>query len=208
MSFKNIVQLACAAIVIGASAGAQATTVNFNDQPVNYFNINFVSDGYRFVTSGPFGYAVTSDQQACSPECPLSGSVELLLPFGPSSVTMTAANGAAFSLGSFLGAGTFDQNSNEDPTSITVVGQLASGGTVSESFNIVASGSGPLPFTLETANASFAVSQVPSLSLYGAYCTNIDITCLPGGARVLSRADAIVHSTTGFRDGMPYLASS
>lgn len=156
MSFKNIVQLACAAIVIGASAGAQATTVNFNDQPVNYFNINFVSDGYRFVTSGPFGYAITSDQQACSPECPLSGSVELLLPFGPSSVTMTAANGAAFSLGSFLGAGTFDQNSNEDPTSITVVGQLASGGTVSESFNIVASGSGPLPFTLETANASFA----------------------------------------------------
>src|SRR6476619_7190273 len=51
-------------------------------------------------------------------------------------------------------------------------------------------------------------SQVPLLSLYGAYCTNIDMRCLPGGATVESSADGIVHSTIGSRDGRPYFASS
>src|SRR3954469_13799807 len=53
-----------------------------------------------------------------------------------------------------------------------------------------------------------ASSHVPVFSLYGAYCTNIDIRCLPGGATVGSSDDGIVHSTIGSRDGMPYLASS
>jgi len=47
-----------------------------------------------------------------------------------------------------------------------------------------------------------------SASLYGAYCTKIDATCLPGGASVSSTSDAIVISSTGLSLGRPYLASS
>src|SRR5207245_1310985 len=59
-----------------------------------------------------------------------------------------------------------------------------------------------------SANLSFSVSQVPSLSLYGAYWMNIDIKCLPGGATVGSTTDGSVHSRIGSFDGRPYLASS
>ena len=157
MRLKKIVQLACAALAIGASVAAQAATVNFEDQSYNFHNTNFVSDGYKFVTNAPYSYAITTNQQVCSPGCPLSGSMELLLPFGPATVTMTAASGSTFSLNSFLAAGSFNQGSAYDPTTVTITGLLASGGTVTESFGIAASSSNStLPFTLETANASFA----------------------------------------------------
>src|SRR5579864_522116 len=51
-------------------------------------------------------------------------------------------------------------------------------------------------------------SHGPPLGAYGAYCTNIDIRCLPDGATVSSTADGIVHSSTGSREGVPYFASS
>jgi len=156
MNFKNFIQLACTTIVAVASAGAHATTVNFEDQSLNFFNTRFDSDGFNFANSGLYGYAVTTSSNVCSPACPVSGSMELLMPYGSSVVVMTSATGGAFSLGSFKAAGTFDQNNSNDPTTITVAGLLASGGTVSESFSIVSTGSGSLPFTLETANASFA----------------------------------------------------
>ena len=50
-----------------------------------------------------------------------------------------------------------------------------------------------------------ASSQVPRLSLYGAYWMNIDIRCLPGGATVGSTDDGMVHSSTGFFDGTAVL---
>lgn len=170
MNFKNIVQLACTAVVIAASTGAHATTVNFEDQPSSGYNTNFVSDGFRFVASGSYGLAFTTSSNVCSPSCPVSGSMELLLPYGPSSVVMTSATGAAFSLDSFLAAGTFNQGAQVDATTITVTGVLASGGTVSESFGIATSGTGSLPFTLETANASFA--DVTSLTFTSSGASN------------------------------------
>src|SRR5918998_5254175 len=48
----------------------------------------------------------------------------------------------------------------------------------------------------------------PGASLYGKYCVNIDITCLPGGARVSSSTDGIVASMMGYSDGQPYFALS
>lgn len=157
MRLNKFVQVACAALAMGASVAAQAATVNFEDQSQNFYNTNFVSDGYRFVANDPYGYAITTSQQVCSPGCPLSGSMELLMPFGPSSVTMSAASGSTFSLGSFLAAGTFNQGAAYDANTITITGLLASGATVTESFGIAASsGSTTLPFTLETVNASFA----------------------------------------------------
>ena len=41
----------------------------------------------------------------------------------------------------------------------------------------------------------------PSFSLYGAYCTNIDIRCFPDGAMVESSDEGRQHSTTGSFDG-------
>src|SRR4051812_45288544 len=59
-----------------------------------------------------------------------------------------------------------------------------------------------------SANFSRQSSHVPSLSLYGAYWMNIDMRCLPGGATEESTAEGSVHSSTGSREGRPYLASS
>src|SRR5262245_19999578 len=55
-----------------------------------------------------------------------------------------------------------------------------------------------------SAKASLIWSQLPFFSLYGAYCTKMDIKCLPAGATVGSTAEAIVHSSTGLADGLPY----
>src|SRR5215469_6966562 len=58
-------------------------------------------------------------------------------------------------------------------------------------------------------NASFSVSQLrPGASLYGAYCTKHDITCLPGGATEGSVSDGITISIYGRREKFPYFASS
>ena len=43
---------------------------------------------------------------------------------------------------------------------------------------------------------------------YGAYCTKIDITCLPGGAIAGSIIDGITMSMYGSRENSPYFASS
>jgi hypothetical protein len=190
MNIKKIAQLACLAAAIGAGTAAHATVVDFNDQPYSYQNTNFVSNGFRFVSSGPFGYAFTTASQVCSPECPVSGSTELLMPYGPSSVTLTAANSSPFDLASFMAAGTFDLSSwgpNYTPTTINVVGHLVTGGTVTESFQIASTGSGPLPFTLETANASFtnlsSVTFSSSGSAYDIYngfaLDDVNVTAVP-----------------------------
>src|SRR5450755_164374 len=60
-------------------------------------------------------------------------------------------------------------------------------------------------FANSSRRASF---HSPSLSVYGAYWQNIDMRCCPGGATVGSTDDGIVHSTIGFVDMAPYLASS
>src|SRR5580692_10239891 len=51
-------------------------------------------------------------------------------------------------------------------------------------------------------------SQVPLASLYGAYCTKQDITCLPGGATLGSVRLGITISIYGLREKLPYFASS
>ena len=48
----------------------------------------------------------------------------------------------------------------------------------------------------------------PGRSLYGAYCTKQDITCLPGGATDGSVSEGITMSIYGRREKLPYLASS
>src|SRR5215475_13333393 len=48
----------------------------------------------------------------------------------------------------------------------------------------------------------------PGRSLYGAYCTKHDMTCLPGGATDGSVSDGITMSMYGRREKLPYLASS
>ena len=57
-------------------------------------------------------------------------------------------------------------------------------------------------------NASRFASVQPPFTLYGAYCTKIDITCLPGGAIAGSIIDGITMSMYGSRETSPYLASS
>src|SRR5215472_18034853 len=57
--------------------------------------------------------------------------------------------------------------------------------------------------------ASRSSSQFsPGRSLYGAYCTKHDITCLPGGATEGSVSDGITISIYGRREKFPYFASS
>lgn len=190
MNIKKIAQLVGLAAAIGGSAAAHATVVNFNDQGNNYGNTNFVSDGFRFSTSSPFGSVFTTSSQVCSPACPVSGSVELLIPYGPSTVTLTAANGSPFDLTNFLAAGTFNLSSwgpNYDPTTITITGHLVTGGTVTESFGIASSGNGALPFTLESANASFTnlssvtfTSSGSDFPIYNGFALDdVNVTAVP-----------------------------
>src|SRR5438445_11763784 len=56
--------------------------------------------------------------------------------------------------------------------------------------------------------ASFWSSQVPWASLYGAYCTKQESTCLPGGATDGSVRLGITMSIYGRREKWPYFASS
>src|SRR5208337_5532420 len=62
--------------------------------------------------------------------------------------------------------------------------------------------------TTLSPNASFFSSHVPSFSLYGAYCTKHDMTCLPGGATDGSVRLGMTMSMYGRREKWPYLASS
>src|ERR1700739_480488 len=62
--------------------------------------------------------------------------------------------------------------------------------------------------TLSPKASRFASSQVPSASLYGAYCTKHDSTCLPGGATDGSVKLGITMSMYGRLEKCPYLASS
>ncbi len=57
-------------------------------------------------------------------------------------------------------------------------------------------------------NASRFASVQPPFRLYGAYCTKMLITCLPGGAIPGSIIDGITMSMYGLRENSPYLASS
>src|SRR5262245_59969838 len=59
-----------------------------------------------------------------------------------------------------------------------------------------------------SANCSFTWSQFPSRNLVGAYWTNIDTMCWPGGAMLSSALVGMVTSRTGDDDGLPYLAST
>ena len=59
-----------------------------------------------------------------------------------------------------------------------------------------------------SAKVSRSASQHPSRSAYGAYCTNSDARCSPGGATVGSTTEGIVSSMTGAVEGRPYFASS
>ena len=52
------------------------------------------------------------------------------------------------------------------------------------------------------------VQSVESANRYGANCTKIEMTCLPGGATVESTLVGIVNSRIGSSLGRPYLASS
>src|SRR5215469_4066124 len=51
-------------------------------------------------------------------------------------------------------------------------------------------------------------SVQPPVGAYGAYCGNIGVRCLPGGATVGAGDDGIVHSRAGAGEMFPYLASS
>ena len=57
-------------------------------------------------------------------------------------------------------------------------------------------------------NASRLLVPVPSVELYGAYCTKHDITCLPGGATDGSVSDGITMSMYGRREKRAVLRSS
>jgi hypothetical protein len=53
-----------------------------------------------------------------------------------------------------------------------------------------------------------SLSQVPSASRYGAYCTNSETICLPGGASAGSYAVGMPTSIIGSAEVRPYFASS
>src|SRR5215472_10976074 len=57
-------------------------------------------------------------------------------------------------------------------------------------------------------NASRFSSHVPLASLYGAYCTKHESTCLPAGATLGSVKLGITMSMYGLREKFPYFASS
>src|SRR5579871_1418494 len=58
-------------------------------------------------------------------------------------------------------------------------------------------------------NLSFSVSQLsPGRNLYGAYCTEHDMTCLPGGATDGSVSEGITISMYGRGEKFPYFAAS
>src|SRR6266576_5158743 len=63
-------------------------------------------------------------------------------------------------------------------------------------------------FTTVSPNASRFASVQPPLSLYGAYCTKIDMTCFPGGAMPGSIIEGNTMSIYGRRENSPYFASS
>src|SRR5439155_9287958 len=63
-------------------------------------------------------------------------------------------------------------------------------------------------FTTASPNASRFASVQPPFNAYGAYCTKIDITCLPGGAMPGSIIDGNTMSMYGRRENSPYFASS
>src|SRR5205809_799610 len=63
-------------------------------------------------------------------------------------------------------------------------------------------------FTTASPNASRFASVQPPFRLYGAYCTKIDMTCLPGGAMPGSIIEGNTMSMYGRRENSPYLASS
>src|SRR3989454_807853 len=62
--------------------------------------------------------------------------------------------------------------------------------------------------TTRSASFSLSVSHPPRRSAYGAYCTWVDITCIPGGARSGSTTVGTKTSRTGFPDVCPYFAWS
>src|SRR5262245_7704432 len=63
-------------------------------------------------------------------------------------------------------------------------------------------------FTTVSPKASRFASVQPPFRLYGAYCTKIDMTCLPGGAIPGSIIDGNTMSMYGRRENSPYLESS
>ncbi len=63
-------------------------------------------------------------------------------------------------------------------------------------------------FTTASPNASRFCAFQPPLMFHGAYCTKIDITCLPGGAIPGSISDGMMMSMYGCRENSPYFASS
>src|SRR4051812_42016988 len=63
-------------------------------------------------------------------------------------------------------------------------------------------------FTTASPKASRLLASQPPLMFDGAYCTKIDITCLPGGAICGSIIEGMMMSMYGSREKLPYFASS
>src|ERR1043165_2902136 len=63
-------------------------------------------------------------------------------------------------------------------------------------------------FTTASPKASRFSSVQPPLRSYGAYCTKMLITCLPGGAMPGSIIDGITMSMDGLSENSPDFASS
>ena len=167
-AFKKIF---LAAIVVGVSLGhAYAGTVTFEDVVPGQTSF-FTSGGYDFSFNAASA-AVVINVQYCSPSCPVNGTNIALLPFGPNPLTMTKNNGGPFSLFGFEGAGSFNFNesgfSTYIPNQIDVIGNVANGGQVTQSFLIDKSvQSGPLAFSSYTFNGLFTNLTSVSFSSSG-----------------------------------------
>lgn len=152
-------------ILLGLFAGTNslslAATIDFNTVP-SWVNGNFTSAGYNFNLSG--SAAVIYDHQYCSPNCPVNGTMLALAPlnseFNPAVLTMSKTGGGTFTLTGFDGTGAFNFNEwlrpEYIPNQIDVIGHLANGGTVTQSFAIDKSTlQGPLPLKTYSFNGNF-----------------------------------------------------
>ena len=147
-----------AGLALSVSMLGHANTVTFDDIPSQTVG-NFQSGGFDFSLNGTA--SVVFNGQYCGPSCPVNGTNIVIAPYGPSSLTMSKG-GATFGLSRFDGSGSFNFNewgsggAQYFSQNIDVVGTLANGGSVSQSFQIDHSAaSGPLSFSTFAFNSSF-----------------------------------------------------
>ncbi|MES2743526.1 MAG: PEP-CTERM sorting domain-containing protein [Pseudomonadota bacterium] len=161
---RKLSKIVLSCLALSVSAIAHAATVTFDDTAA-YSTGQFTSTGFDFNLTGLSSF-ISPGSGSCGPACPSSGSQYALAAYGDfqddvSALVMSKSGGGTFSLNSFQGAGSFDwiptNNPQYIPSLINVVGNLAGGGTVTQSFAVskISSG-GSLIFSDYTFNSGFS----------------------------------------------------